>query len=78
MKQIQNIQGRITLYKLIWCKIRYWQSLHDVSDADLAECMAVGERTLRNYDKSAKEITLEKLDNFLMTNRLELHELLSM
>ena len=74
MKQIQNIQGRITLYKLIWCKIRYWQSLHDVSDADLA----VGERTLRNYDKSAKEITLEKLDNFLMTNRLELHELLSM
>ena len=78
MKQIQNIQGRITLYKLIWCKIRYWQSLHDVSDADLAACMAVGERTLRNYDKSAKEITLEKLDNFLMTNRLELHELLSM
>ena len=32
MKQIQNIQGRITLYKLIWCKIRLWQNLRDIPD----------------------------------------------
>ena len=69
---------RITLYKKVWCKIRYWQNLRDVSDAELAAALQVGERTLHEYDKSAKNITLEKIDNFLDVNKMELNELLSM
>ena len=71
-------QPRITLYKKLWCKIRYWQSLQDVSDKELAEYLQVGERTLKEYDKSAKHITLEKIDNLLSINKMELNELLSM
>ncbi len=29
-------EKRISLYKKIWCKIRYWQSIYDVSDTELA------------------------------------------
>ena len=47
---------RITLYKKVWCKIRYWQNLRDVSDSELAAALLVGERTLHEYDKSAKNI----------------------
>jgi hypothetical protein len=40
--------------------------------------MQVGERTLHEYDKCAKHITLEKVDNFLEVNHMELDELLAM
>ena len=69
---------RITLYKKIWCKIRYWQNLKDVSDSELAAYLQVCERTLRDYDKNARNITLEKVDNFLNVNSMELNELLSL
>ncbi len=69
---------RISIYKKIWCKIRYWQSLKDVSDSELAAYLQVCERTLRDYDKSARTITLEKIDNFLVVNSMELDELLAM
>lgn len=69
---------RITLYKKIWCKIRYWQNLKDVSDSELAAYLQVCERTLRDYDKNARSITLEKVDNFLNVNSMELNELLSL
>ena len=69
---------RITIYKKIWCKIRYWQSLKDVSDTELAAYLQVCERTLRDYDKNARNITLEKVDNFLAVNSMELDELLAM
>ncbi len=69
---------RITIYKKIWCKIRYWQSLKDVSDSQLAAYLQVCERTLRDYDKNARNITLEKVDNFLAVNSMELDELLAM
>ena len=69
---------RITIYKKIWCKIRYWQSLKDVSDTELATYLQVCERTLRDYDKNARNITLEKVDNFLAVNSMELDELLAM
>ena len=49
---------RITLYRRIWCKIRYWQSLKDISDAELESYLQVVERTLHEYDKSAVNITL--------------------
>lgn len=69
---------RVPLYKKIWCKIRYWQSVEDISDKELADYLQVGERTLREYDKDAKHVTLEKVDNFLVVNRMELNELLMM
>ena len=71
-------EKRITLYKKLWCKIRYWQSLKDITDTELASLLQVGERTLKEYDKSAKNITLEKIDMFLYSNNMELAELLNM
>ena len=71
-------EKRITIYKKIWCKIRYWQSLKDVSDSELAAYLQVCERTLRDYYKNARNITLEKVDNFLAVNSMELDELLAM
>lgn len=71
-------EKRITLYKKIWCKIRYWQSLKEISDTELASLLQIGERTLKEYDKCAKNITLEKIDVFLFTNHMELTELLSL
>lgn len=70
--------ARLTLYKIMWCKIRYWQNLRDISDGELAAILGVGERTLHEYDKCAKHITLEKIDNFLSVNKMELQELLTL
>lgn len=71
-------EKRIAIYKKIWCKIRYWQSIKDVSDSELAAFLQVGERTLKEYDKSAKNITLEKIDNFLFVNNMEFADLMSL
>lgn len=71
-------ETRISLYKKIWCKIRYWQNLRDISDSELAAYLNVGERTLHEYDKCAKNITLEKIDNFLYVNNMEIAELISL
>ena len=38
----------------------------------------VNRRMLRDYDKNARNITLEKVDNFLAVNSMELDELLAM
>ena len=78
VKIVAKKTARITLYKHIWCKIRYWQSLKDVTDAELASYLQVCERTIRDYDHSARCLTLEKVDNFLTTNKMTLDELLSM
>lgn len=69
---------RITLYKRIWCKIRYWQNLKDVSDSELAAYLQISDRTLKEYDRSAQHITLEKLDNFLYVNNLDFNELMTL
>ncbi len=71
-------EKRIALYKKIWCKIRYWQSIKDVTDAELAACLRVSERTLHEYDKNAKNITLEKIDNFLYLNGMEFANLMEL
>ncbi|SEH85747.1 hypothetical protein SAMN02910265_03068 [Ruminococcus flavefaciens] len=69
---------RITLYKRIWARIRYWQNLRDISDSELAACLQVSDRTLKEYDRSAQHITLEKLDNFLYVNGMEFSDLMSL
>ena len=69
---------RITLYKHIWCKIRYWQSLREVSDAELASYLQVGERTLHEYDKNAANVTLGRVDNLLYVTGMELNDLMAL
>lgn len=69
---------RITLYKHIWCKVRYWQSLRDISDAELASYLQVGERTLKEYNKSARHVTLEKVDNLLYVTGMDLNDLMTL
>ena len=68
---------RITLQKRIWCKIRYWQQLNDITEIDLASNLDVVVRTLKEYDKDASNITLSKIDRFLYINDITLIELLN-
>ncbi len=70
--------ARITLYRRVWCKIRYWQQLKEVSDAELASYLQVGERTLHQYDISAENVTLGRVDNLLYVTGMELEELMAM
>lgn len=67
--------NRITTQKKIWCKIRYYQQLHDISDEELAKYLNVHTRTLRTYDKGAENLTLGNLDSFLYAVNLELSDL---
>ncbi len=71
-----NQSNRMTLYKLIWCRIRFWQNMQDITDQELAYSLQVAKRTLKDYDRNAKNITLEKLDHFLSVNSLELKDLI--
>lgn len=68
---------RITLYRLIWCKIRYYQQLHDISDEELARSLNVHIRTLHEYDKCADNVTLGRIDSFLLINNITLDELIN-
>lgn len=67
---------QIPFQKQIWCKIRYYQQLHDISNEKLAMIFGVNERTLREYDKLADHITLEKIDNFLSYTGVSILELI--
>lgn len=69
--------NRLTLHKLVWCKIRYFQQIHNITDEQLAACIDVHVRTLKEYDKHAENVTLGKVDNFLYANNLTLNDLLN-
>lgn len=69
---------RISLDKIIWCKIRYYQQLYDISDDDLAARLGVCSRTLANYDKDAKHLTIGNIDNFLHLTSMTLQELMNL
>ena len=69
---------RITLYKRIWCKVRYWQALKEISDAELASYLQVGERTLHEYDKSAENVTLGRVDNLLYLTGMDFNDLMAL
>lgn len=66
---------RITLQKQTWCKIRYWQQLNDVTESELATYLNVAERTLKEYDKDASNVTLAKIDQLLYMNDMTIHDL---
>ena len=69
---------RISLDKIIWCKIRYYQQLYEVSDNDLAARLGVCARTLANYDKDAKHLTIGNIDSFLNLTSMTLQELMNL
>lgn len=75
---MKNSKNDVALHKKVWCKIRYYQQLHDLSNKDLAAFIGVSERTLLEYDKNAANITLGKIENFLKSENLELNELLAL
>ena len=54
-----------------------YQHLHDISNERLANILTVGERTLRDYDRKADKITLDKIDNFLCYCGVSITELMS-
>ena len=66
---------RITLQKQTWCKIRYWQQLNDVTESELATYLNVAERTLKEYDKDASNVTLAKINQLLDMNDMTIHDL---
>jgi len=70
-------QKRIPVQKQVWCRVRMYQHMHDISNARLASVLMVGERTLHEYDKRADKITLDKIDSFLSYAGITLTELMS-
>lgn len=73
---MKNVK-RIPLQKLLWCKIRYYQQLHDISNELLAKTLGVSKRTLSEYDKDSCNITLEKVDRFLYANNITIDKLMN-
>ena len=79
MNHMNNSKSkRKTLQKVIWCKVRYWQQLNDVTDSELANYLEVAERTLKEYDKNSNNITLAKIDQFLYINNMTIHDLFNL
>ena len=57
--------SNIPIFDRLWNSIRKWQRDTGTSNAKLTVMLGISERTLRDYDKSARTMTLEKLSNFL-------------
>jgi len=53
------------IYDLLWISIRKWQRDTGTSNTELARILGISQRTLSDYDKSARTMTLEKLTKFL-------------
>lgn len=70
-------EKRIPLQKKIWCKIRCYQQLHDISDVELAASLDVSIRTINGYDKDSGNISLQRLDKFLYLYDMTITELLN-
>lgn len=70
-------EQRIPLYKIVWCKMRYYQQLNNIPDDTLATALEVHNRTLRTYDKDASNITIGRIDKFLDMYNITLDELLN-
>lgn len=75
--KVRNKSKRIPLQKEIWCKVRYWQNLYDVSDEELASYLGCTERTLHNYDVDPSPVTLKTIDTFLFVIDMTLAEFIS-
>ena len=72
----RRVEPRVFQY--LWLKIRLWQRLNGISDEELASFVGVSPRTFRDYDKSAFNMPIGKLDNFLLASGLTLEQLISL
>ena len=48
----------------LWNTIRSWQKREGITDLQLASMLGLNVRTIKEYDKSVKALTLGSLDNF--------------
>ena len=71
-----NARLSIPLPKKIWCKIRYYQQLYDISKETLAEQLNVQPRTLSNYDSKPENLTIGQICQFLKYNNLIFSDLI--
>lgn len=71
-------KDEISLHDWVWFKIRFYQKVHKLSNEILAAYLGVSERTLLEYEKSAANLTLGKIENFLKSVDLEFSELLNL
>ena len=68
----------IPSYRIIWGKIRFYQSIHQLTDAQLASFLNVGVRTLKDYDKNAQTMSLGKLENFLTSTNMKIEDFIAL
>ena len=57
--------ANLPIYDRLWISIRKWQRDTGTSNTELARILGISERTLRDYDKSARTMPLEKLTKFI-------------
>ena len=67
----------IPLHRQVWCKIRFWQKLNEVSDERLAGYLMLSARTLREYDADSNNLSLGRLENFMDCTGLTLEQLVN-
>lgn len=58
------------LERVIWARIRYYQRVLQISDAQLADYLCVCQKTLRSYDKNAENLNIGQLGSFLAQTEL--------
>ena len=51
--------------KVVWANIRYYQTIDEMPDSILADCLNVCTKTLHNYDKGAFNLTLGQIGSYL-------------
>jgi hypothetical protein len=64
------------LQKVIWAKIRYYQSVMDISDAQLADYLCVCTKTLRTYEKNAGNLTIWQIESLLVHTGLSILDII--
>lgn len=78
MDKTTNKSTRVRTEQRIWGKIRYCQHIKGMSDNQLAQYMGINARTLKEYDKDAKNVTLGKVDKFLIAINWTIDNLLEL
>lgn len=78
MVEKKNPNERVRIQHRVWCKIRYCQHCKGITNEQLAQFLEVNERTLKEYDKDAKNVTLGKIDKFLSVIGMTIDDLLTM
>ena len=60
-----NVSPAQMIPKVIWAKIRYYQTLDDMPDEVLAEYLNICTKTLKTYDKGAVNLTIGQIAEYI-------------